>query len=247
MNRFILFFILLLPALGFAECKVRSGNVVFFDFDNSKEEIEGAKQVADEKCQNFYVFKSEKEARATLKNIESSGEEISSMILSGHHKFGIFWGDNFHMTIGGINDLMDEFPKTKDSIKNLYLWGCYTNNLDKLDRWLKGLPKLEYVFGYTQKAPLSKQMTGVDYLKSAMLHQGELEKMDSLEKVKNFLDNKLVPGSSPDFQFVSAAIYGKAKCDNGNYKDFYYYVDHIEGGTKSNIDKYSDRGQCDGA
>lgn len=227
---------------SFSECAGKNGNVVFFDFNGSPEEIDGAKKIADQKCQNFYAVKSEDDANKILKKIEDTNGDISSLILSGHHKFGIFWGNNFHMTIGGMSDLFDKYPKLKDRTKNLYLWGCYTNNVDKLERWLKSFPNLNYVFGYSHKAPLSNQFTGVEYLERAMTHQDELEKIDALDKIKNFLD-KMLPGT-PNYHYVSAAIYGKARCENPNYKDFYYSIDQIEGGTKSNIEHFSERGQC---
>ncbi len=246
MKHFLFFFItILFSVLAQANCRKLVGNVVFFDFNESPEEIVGAKKVAAEKCQNFRSVRSEGEARKVLADIEKSGEDVSSLIMSGHHRFGVFWGKNFKMTIGGISDLIEEFPKTKSSVKNLFLWGCYTNNIDKLERWLKSFPNLDYVYGFSHKSPLSHQVTGVDYLQKAMRMQDELAKNDSLEKVKTFLD-KAIPGS-PNFHFVSAAIYGKAKCDPANYKDFYYSIDHIENGTKSSIDHFTDKSQCDGA
>lgn len=241
-----LFFIL--PAKVWADCTQKSGNVVFFDFNKSKEEVEGARQSAQGKCQNFYVATSKDEADSILKKIDSQGGEISSLIMSGHHKFGIFWGSNFQMTIGGISDLLDQYPKTKAKVKNLYLWGCYTNNVDKLEKWLKSFPNLNYVFGYNLKSPLSSQGIGVEYLQKALEHQSELEKMKSLEEIKKFLDTQLVPGSS-DLHLVTAAIFGKAQCDQAKFDDFYYSIDYIEGGKKtlSTIDKFTDRGKCKSA
>jgi hypothetical protein len=246
MKKIILASLFLYSSLSFSNCKPTNEHVIFFDFNDSPEEIEGAKQSAESKCQTFHAFKSEDEAKVALKKIEDSGDKIDSMILSGHHKFGIFWGKNFHFTIGGMSDFLDNYPKAKASLKNLYLWGCYTNNVDKLERWLKSFPNLNYVFGYTHKAPLSNQITGVEYLKLAMEHQNDLEKIDSLEKVKLYLD-KLIPGSSANYHYVSAAIYGRNFCNQSNYKDYYYAIDQIEGGTKSSIDRFSDRGQCNDA
>jgi len=200
-----------------AVCAKNSDNVLFFAFNDAKEEVESARQVAADKCQNFIVVKSEDAANSALKKINDSGESISSMILSGHHKWGMFWGGNFHMTIGSVDDLMSKYPAIKGKVQNMYLWGCYTNNLDKLDRWLKSFPQLKYVFGYNQKSPLSEQLTGVEYLKNAMTMQDELAKQDSLDKVKTFLDTKLIPGNSPNFQFVSAAIYGVSRCQQAHY------------------------------
>lgn len=244
MRLLILFLLFTIPFKVFAECKSKAGNVLFFDFNSSVEEVDGAKETAELKCQNFQVIRSEKAAKAALQKIEKSGQEISSLIMSGHHKAGMFWGKNFSISSQGFSDLLDKYPKSKSSVKNLYLWGCYTNNVDKLDTWLKSFPELNYVFGFTQKSPLSKQITGVDYLKSAMLHQDDLQKIESLDEVKEFLDTTLVPGSSKNFHFVSAAIYGKALCDPAKYNSFYYSVNQIEGGTHSTISGAKDKEAC---
>lgn len=225
-----------------ADCQEKSGNMVFFDHDDSVEEVEGAQKIAAQKCQNFYVIKSQAEAETVFKKIDSERGEISSLIISGHHVGGVYFGKNFRGGLTEMTDLMDRFPRLKASTRNLYLWGCYTNNIDKLEKWLKSFPNLNYVFGYSHKAPLSNQLTGVDYLERALLHQEELEKIDSLDNVKTYLD-QLIPGSS-NFHFISAAIYGKPRCENKDFKDFYYSIDQIEGGTKSSIDRITDTKKC---
>jgi hypothetical protein len=88
-------------------------------------------------------------------------------------------------------------------------------------------------------------MTGADYLNSSMMYQEEIDKKSSLADVKSFLDTSLVPGSSPNYHYVNAAIYGKDHCPNADVHDYYYWIEQVEGGTKSNITNYTDRSQCD--
>jgi hypothetical protein len=235
----MVFILTILPSISYAACKKLTGNIVFMDFDNSKEEMKAARQSAESNCQNFTVVNNEVDAKKLFKSFNSKKIPIDDLILSGHSGSMGFSGTNFKLNHDELVSLIDKNPFVKSHLNNLFLWGCYTNNIAKLDVWLKNIPHLDYVFGFKKKSPLDSQLLGAEFLGKALAYKNQLKEKKSLEEIKSFLDETVVPGNS-QYHYVFPAIYGHLRCENSKAKEFYYVIDQIEDGTKSEINNFSE-------
>jgi hypothetical protein len=214
------------PSLAAAEpakpvCQGLSGTKVFMAFNPAPEEVEQAREAAADACENFTVVSSQKQADQTFAKLNKSGEKITSLILSGHAVEGKFYGDNpMSMSQDQFIAFLNKYPTARDNIETPYFWGCYSTDVEKLEKWLSASKNFNRVYGFRQLAPLSSQMVGAEYLRRALTQDDALKKATSLDEVKKILDKDAGDGNG--FYTVTAAVWGK--CEKCGGEEYYYYV-----------------------
>lgn len=144
--------------------------------------------------------------RDFLAERERSGKPLSSIVVSGHDGTGHFSGD-----FGGVGDkelaeTLEEFPSTKNGLRSLHLWGCYTTSPGSLMlNWKKHFPNVSLISGYDGRAPLNDKPAGWHYLKGVIEREPELLRIQDHKKLKAALLK--IPGA----RTMHAAV---QVCDN---------------------------------
>lgn len=209
-----------------AECPSRTGHVIFFDFNNAPNEVAAAKRSADKYCRNFHLVKSLEKAKSTLAELNQSNEEITQLILSGHSVASGFQGVNFKLNREQLIEFFSRYPNAKKNLRYVNLWGCYTENFDKMSNWFKTFgPNLQGVYGFVLRSPLDEQIIGATFLSRVMENQEKVRGLQSFAEVKKMLDEVVVPQNQGLF-FVDAGVWGRCS-ENGQDKQFFYLVDRV--------------------
>lgn len=155
-----------------------------------------------------------KKLAAFLAEQDASGRKFGSVVISGHDGTGSISGH-----LGSVNDeamlnLFQNSSSVKDSLRSLYLWGCYTASPSSiLLNWKSKFPYMNLIAGYDGRAPLSDKPAGWKYLAGALEKEEALHAITDSKKLRDAL------GKIPFAAQVHSAI---ATCDSyANLKEHF--------------------------
>lgn len=156
-----------------------------------------------------------------LNEQDAAGRKFGSVVVSGHDGTGSISG-----RLGAIGDramaeLFGESTAIKDSLRSLYLWGCYTASPSGIIlNWKSQFPYLNLIAGYDGRAPLSDKPAGWKYL------AGALEKEQALHAIS---DSKKLQEALKKIPFARQVHSAMATCDSyANLKDHFRLSDYTD-------------------
>lgn len=155
------------------------------------EQVKATNEELYGRTSQFSVAMLEKELEAR----EASGEYFTSIVLSGHDGTGEFHGDNGRVTDFELAVAMEKFPKQKQAVRGLHLWGCYTTTIGSVvTNWKKHFPQISLLTGYDDRAPLNSTPAGWSYLRGVLDNENKLIAAGDAKKIQKILMQ--VPGVS---------------------------------------------------
>jgi hypothetical protein len=149
---------------------------------------------------------------------ESKNKPVTSVVVSGHDGTGTFSGEFGHVGDQQLAEIFEKYPQSKDAIRALHLWGCYTTSPGSLLlNWKKHFPNTSIITGYEGRAPLNDKPAGWHYLKGVLAQEEQLFAAQDHAKLKKLLNR--IPGAN----MVLAAV---NVCDEyASYKESYNLKD----------------------
>ncbi len=161
-------------------------DILFLDLNNSPKEIEAAKKAAKQRGEKLIVFPdgstsydtdfssqlSEKLQQMKKDKIQS---KISSVILSGHNGNGHFTGSKASLSYVELQEVIESNPELTESVKSLYLWGCYTSTPGSvINHWKPTFKNLDVIIGFDGVAPANNSLSGHKFLTDALIKEKKM-------------------------------------------------------------------------
>lgn len=91
---------------------------------------------------------------------EKGGQASSRLVISGHHAFDTFWGENGWIEEGDLAALAKAMPKGAAQVEDLHLAGCYTGGYQAEERWRAILSGVQTIWGYQHSSPVAGASNG---------------------------------------------------------------------------------------
>lgn len=231
--------LLALPGLALAEeaCeqKKKSEYSFFLDMNDSPNELAAARERSEQECLNFVHITSKGQLEQKLGEVYKKKGKVPIIVVSGHSVNSRFSGTRFSFGFSDIEKMKKKYPAFGTDLETVLLWGCFTGNKKKLDRWHDTFPNATGIIGYTGRSPLDEQNVGADFLYSLwnqrhLIHEGKND-----AEVKQILDD-VIPhmGGGSNRTFMVTAGMSFFTCDDANPNRYYYFVDNIDT-TKSSL------------
>lgn len=230
---------LALPGLAFADeacdAKKKTQHTFFLDMNNSPNELAAARERSEQECLGFVHITSKGELEKRLGEVyRKKGAKVPIIVVSGHSVNSRFSGTRFSFGFSDIEKAKKKYPAFGTDLETVLLWGCFTGNKKKLDRWHDTFPNATGIIGYTGRSPLDEQQVGADFLRSLwnrrhLIHEGRND-----AEVKEILDDVIFHMGGRDRTFMVTAGLSFYTCDDANPNRYYYFVDNIDT-TKSSL------------
>lgn len=108
-----------------------------------------------------------------LSQLESSGEKLTTLIISGHHSTdGSWYGGGVLMSeglpTGYLQSLVNTHPSIAQTVQTIILAGCFSATQPEIIDALKAFPKVTVIAGYSGKGYLDEDTEGSTYIKNAL-------------------------------------------------------------------------------
>lgn len=232
--RALILLLALIPGLALAdetcEKKKKTQFSFFLDMNNSPNELAAARERSAEECLGFVHITNKKELDQKLGEVYRKKDgRVPIVVVSGHSVNSHFSGTRFSFGFSDIEKMKKKYPSFGTDLETVLLWGCFTGNKKKLDRWQETFPNATSIIGYTGRSPLDEQRVGADFLYSLwnqrhLIHQGRND-----AEVKQILDD-VIPhmGGGRHRTFMVTAGASFYTCDDANPQRYYYFVDNID-------------------
>jgi hypothetical protein len=123
-----------------------------------------------------------------LRQAVQRGQQITSIVLSGHDGSGHFFGETGDIKAEEIKAMLakPEFAPVKESLQGLALWGCYnTNEWAYKQFWQEVAPNLKVVGGFTLKSPNKNVVEGHALLENFLLREQEFVQADTKQGLQD--------------------------------------------------------------
>ena len=171
-------------------------DILFLDLNNSPKEIEAAKKAAKQRGEKLIVFPEramrypadiEQNLNQKLTELKSKNQQnkISSLIISGHDGNGHFTGSKGSMSYSDFANILESHPELKESVKSLYLWGCYTATPGSIiNNWKPTFKNLDVIIGYDGSAPANDKLAGHNYLADALVKEKKMTSAKTDKQLK---------------------------------------------------------------
>lgn len=183
--------------------RTASADILFLDLNNSPKEIEAAEKAAKQRGEKLIVYPDKplgdeghlsfkKSLTEKLNELKSSSQQtkISSMILSGHNGNGHFAGTSGSISYAGLKDVLESHPELNESVKSLYLWGCYTSTPGSIiNNWKPTFKNLDVIIGYDGVAPANDKLAGHKYLTDALVKEKRMTSAKTDKELKSIFND----------------------------------------------------------
>ncbi len=176
-------------------------DILFLDLNNSSKEIEAAKKAAKQRGEKLIVFPDkpigfstdiDQDLNQKLTELKSKNQQskISAMIISGHDGNGHFTGSNGSMSYSAFTNILGSHPELKESVKSLYLWGCYTATPGSIiNNWKPTFKNLDVIIGYDGSAPANDKLAGHNYLTDALVKEKRMTNAKTDKELKSVFNS----------------------------------------------------------
>lgn len=95
------------------------------------------------------------ELTQALAKVKKDGNDISSIIISGHDGDRQYWGTYAWFEDDNLMDALEANQPLGQNLRSLYLWGCYTGITDDfLKHWDRAIPSSTMIAGFDGQSPL---------------------------------------------------------------------------------------------
>ncbi len=176
-------------------------DILFLDLNNSPKEIEAAQKAAKQRGEKLIVFPDKStdnsidftsRLSAKLQEMKngSTQSKISSVILSGHNGNGHFTGSNASLSYVQLQRVIESNPELTDSVKSLYLWGCYTSTPGSIiNNWKPAFKNLDVIIGYDGVAPANNSISGHKFLTDALIKEKKMSAAKTDKDLKSIFND----------------------------------------------------------
>ncbi len=176
-------------------------DILFLDLNNSPKEIEAAKKAAKQRGEKLIVFPdkpmkfpNELAMQLGLKladmKDDKTQKKISSVIISGHNGNGHFTGSKATLSYIELQDVIKSNPDLIDSVKSLYLWGCYTSTPGSIiNYWKPTFKNLDVIIGFDAKGPANNTLSGHKYLTDTLIKEKKMTDAKTDKEFKNIFND----------------------------------------------------------
>ncbi len=187
----------------FINLNTAHADILFLDLNNSPKEIEAAQKAAKQRGEKLIIFPDgspnkmshsdlRKKLTEKLDELKANNQQtkISSMILSGHNGNGHFAGTSGSISYAGLQKVLESHPELNDSVKSLYLWGCYTSTPGSIiNNWKPTFKNLDVIIGYDGVAPANDKLAGHIYLTDALIKEKRMTSAKTDKELKSIFNN----------------------------------------------------------
>lgn len=144
-----------------------------------------------------------------LSGIQKQNIKETTLIISGHHSRLSFAGKVGSLTSQETHKvfLSSELQPLRQSVRSIYLLGCYTLNPLTLDFWLKAFPNLQFAVGYNDLSPLNYTEKNAKLLSLLMAQHGTNLALSKLGNLKAISENL----KSINTHFLPLSIYANPR------------------------------------
>jgi len=127
--------------------------------------------------------------KQSIQSIQDQGHRIESVVFSGHSN-----GRDFSGSFGGLNGsevqtLIANDPRLQESVKGVYLWGCYTGTKAATLEWKGKLQNVDVVMGFHKQAPTDLTQASPSLLESSLKKQEQFSRSESIDSAKKMLQS----------------------------------------------------------
>ena len=145
------------------------------------EKAEAAQKAADEINRKFPI--NETTLQDAITESEATDHPIRSLVISGHSNGRDFWGDFSEISAPDVAQIFAKHPKTLETLRGIFTWGCYSTTLDKVMFWKKNFPNVSVILGFGDAAPLSNTDESPGLLKDGLIKQHSLSTKTDADSV----------------------------------------------------------------
>jgi hypothetical protein len=212
------------------EAKKKSQFTFFLDMNDSPNELAAARHHSAEECLGFVHITSAAQFKREVAKVygKNGSGKVPIMVISGHSVNGRFSGTRFSFGFDDLEHMKKQYPGLAKDLETVFLWGCFTGNIQKLDQWHVLFPNASGIIGYTGRSPLDEQQVGADFLDTIWPNRGLIHEGRSDEEVKEILD-QVTPhmGSGDNKLFMVSAGMTFYTCNEENPNRYFYMVDNM--------------------
>lgn len=148
--------------------------------------------------------------------LQKAGVGVDTLIISAHDGGGYFSGTLGSTSVTKIAQLTKVNTSFKNSLRSVFMMGCYTATTEQARLWKTDFPKIELVAGYDQSAPLRDAPKGWSYIHDVIVLQ------KSLTDVKDKDEMNAVANRITDINKSSSAFAVFPACENCTVKKEFY-------------------------
>lgn len=176
--------------IGFGVLRSTFGDILFIDLNGAKDEVAAAQRAAAARHEKLIVIPDANQnvtyfkpslfrqlLNDRLSEFEAHGTQISSLVVSGHDGVGSFFGDRGRITGSDLKQIFEAHPKSRESVRSMYLWGCYALAVGELNQnWRLVFPDALFIAGFDGSAPSRYANAGQRVLESMLMKESKFMK-----------------------------------------------------------------------
>ncbi len=176
-------------------------DILFLDLNNSPKEIEAAQIAAKQRGEKLIVFPDKptnydtdfsSQLSTKLQEMKKNKiqSKISSVILSGHNGNGHFTGSKASLSYVELQQVIESNPELTESVKSLYLWGCYTATPGSIiNNWKPTFKNLDVIIGFDGVAPANNSLSGHKYLTDSLIKEKSMTAAKTDKELKSIFND----------------------------------------------------------
>ncbi len=134
-----------------------------------------------------YEFDPNVELNKKVTELSRQGAKIVSLVLSGHHSGGSFYGENLTSTDLDDSSFFSVVSRNKDLFSDVHflgLWGCSGVTQGEVTKWRVGIPSIEVVAGFYDSAPLGIRNSSYEFLGDIVAKARDLSNISNPQTLK---------------------------------------------------------------
>jgi len=120
------------------------------------------------------VRKNEKDIDREIRDLQNSGIQFTSIVVSGHSNGTHIFGSLAHLSEDDFGLLLKKNTALHSRLNGVYLWGCYTGTRKSTLTWKDKLPTAEIIMGFHEQGPTNMTTGGPTVLESALIQEPNL-------------------------------------------------------------------------
>jgi hypothetical protein len=214
--------------------------VLFLDANTGEREVAVARRAACERGetlmavpQDFPAAQGRTDSRtvgAALRDISAQGAQVVSLAVSGHDGGGIYGSEKGSISRTELGYLFAAHPRLQESVRSLYLLGCYTSVRSEVFAWNEIFPNVAMIAGYEERAPLSDRPAGHTYLADLLRQEATLLATSEAQRIQRLLSSQI-----DNIEMLNAAIWLQTpQCNTttGEFDAYYFRPNPLFGGRQ---------------
>ncbi len=172
--------------------------IVFVDLNRAPAEIREAQRAADQRGQKLVVFPDPASRvwadvgafKGFLQQLVRKDQHPVALIFSGHSGGKSFFGERGNLSLKEVKQAFQAVPKLpdqsalRDSVRSVYLFGCYTGTFGSVRLWREQFPKAGVLVGFEQSAPSKAQTASSALIGDLVAREQQLTQKRDLKAVE---------------------------------------------------------------